>query len=83
MVHSPFTKIGTARTLTLHAPLKAEEYLETAMDALATGDVCHSLLDRLPVPIYTTDATAPSPTGTAPVSNLPGASRSSAKTDGA
>jgi PAS domain-containing protein len=25
------------------------------MDALATGDVCHSLLDRLPVPIYTTD----------------------------
>ena len=36
--------------------LRAEEYLETAMDALATGDVCHSLLDRLPVPIYTTDA---------------------------
>jgi PAS domain S-box-containing protein len=35
---------------------KAEEYLETAMDALATGDVCHAQLDRLPVPIYTTDA---------------------------
>ncbi|MEO8548125.1 MAG: PAS domain-containing protein [Sphingomicrobium sp.] len=37
--------------------LKAEEYLDTAMEALATGDVCHELLDRLPVPIYTTDAT--------------------------
>lgn len=36
--------------------LKVEEYLETAMEALATGNVCHSLLDRLPVPIYTTDA---------------------------
>ena len=39
----------------MHAPLKAEEYLETALEALATGDVCHSQLDRLPVPIYTTD----------------------------
>lgn len=36
--------------------LLAEEYLETAMDALAAGDACHDLLDRLPVPIYTTDA---------------------------
>jgi PAS domain S-box-containing protein len=36
--------------------LKAEEYLDTAMEALATGDVCQALLDRLPVPIYTTDA---------------------------
>ena len=34
--------------MTLHTPLKAEEYLETAMKALATGDVCHSVLDRLP-----------------------------------
>jgi len=42
--------------LALHAPLKAEKYLDTAMKALATGEVCHSLLDRLPVPIYTTDA---------------------------
>lgn len=41
----------------MHAPLKAEEYLDTAMAALATGDVCEALLDRLPVPIYTTDAT--------------------------
>jgi PAS domain S-box-containing protein len=39
----------------MHAPLKAEEYLDTAMDALATGDECHSVLDRLPVPIYTID----------------------------
>src|SRR5687768_878834 len=40
----------------MQAALSAEEYLDTAMEALATGDVCHSLLDRLPVPIYTTDA---------------------------
>lgn len=40
----------------MQARLKAEDYLDTAMEALATGDVCHSLLDRLPVPIYTTDA---------------------------
>ena len=40
----------------MHARLTAEQYLDTAMQALATGDVCHSLLDRLPVPIYTTDA---------------------------
>lgn len=46
----------TGKPLTMHARPKAEEYLDTAMEALATGDVCHSLLDRLPVPIYTTDA---------------------------
>ncbi|HUE78527.1 MAG TPA: PAS domain-containing protein [Sphingomicrobium sp.] len=40
----------------MSAALKAEHYLDTAIEALATGDVCHSLLDRLPVPIYTTDA---------------------------
>ncbi|MEO8176512.1 MAG: PAS domain-containing protein [Sphingomicrobium sp.] len=34
----------------------AQEYLDCAMGALATGDVCQELLDRLPVPIYTTDA---------------------------
>ena len=39
------------------APLQAEEYLDTALDALATGDVCPSVLDRLPVPIYTVDET--------------------------
>jgi PAS domain S-box-containing protein len=38
------------------AHLKAEQYLASAMDAIATGEECHSLLDRLPVPIYTTDA---------------------------
>jgi PAS domain S-box-containing protein len=40
----------------MQARLKPEEYLETAMEALATGDVRHALLDCLPVPIYTTDA---------------------------
>ena len=40
----------------MHGRLKAQEYLDAAMQALATGDVCHSLLDQLPVPIYTTDA---------------------------
>lgn len=40
----------------MQARPKAEEYLDTAMRALATGDHCHSLLDRLPVPIYITDA---------------------------
>lgn len=40
----------------MQARLKPEEYLDTAMQALAAGNVCHSLLDRLPVPIYTTDA---------------------------
>jgi PAS domain S-box-containing protein len=38
------------------APLKAEDYLDTALDALGAADVCTSVLDQLPVPIYTTDA---------------------------
>lgn len=33
-----------------------EYYLDAALSALATGPECHSLLDELPVPIYTTDA---------------------------
>ena len=33
-----------------------EEMLDTAVNALASGPECHALLDRLPVPIYTTDA---------------------------
>ena len=33
-----------------------EHYLSTALNALATGPECRSLLDELPVPIYTTDA---------------------------
>ena len=39
------------------APLKAEDYLDAALHALAGGDVGASVLDQLPVPIYTTDAT--------------------------
>ena len=41
----------------MQARQKAEEYLDTALDALTAGDVCPSVLDKLPVPIYTTDAT--------------------------
>ena len=39
----------------MRARLEAEQHLDTAMQALATGDVRHSVLDELPVPIYTTD----------------------------
>ncbi|WP_309660630.1 PAS domain-containing protein [Sphingomonas sp.] len=35
---------------------KAEQYLETAIDALASGKGYHAQLDQLPVPIYTVDA---------------------------
>ena len=38
------------------AQLNAEDYLDTALDALTGGDRCPTVLDRLPVPIYTTDA---------------------------
>jgi PAS domain S-box-containing protein len=41
----------------MQAQLKAEEYLDTALGALTAGDACPSVLDKLPVPIYTTDAT--------------------------
>jgi PAS domain S-box-containing protein len=34
-----------------------EEILCTALSALATGSKCPAVLDELPVPIYTTDAT--------------------------
>ena len=33
-----------------------EEMLATALDALAGGPECHAMLDELPAPIYTTDA---------------------------
>ena len=33
-----------------------QTYLDTALDALSSGSQCHALLDELPVPIYTTDA---------------------------
>ncbi len=41
----------------MNAPTKAENYLHTALHALGTGDECPSVLDQLPVPIYTTDDT--------------------------
>src|SRR6478672_4968657 len=34
-----------------------EDLLDTTLSALATGPECHAMLDELPVPIYTTDAT--------------------------
>ncbi len=37
-------------------PQQPQDYLDTALKALATGPECHALLDELPVPIYTTDA---------------------------
>lgn len=40
----------------MHGRFQAEDYLETAVDALSRGVDCHSLLDELPVPIYATDA---------------------------
>jgi len=33
-----------------------EHLLDAALNALASGPDCHALLDQLPVPIYTTDA---------------------------
>jgi PAS domain S-box-containing protein len=33
-----------------------EHILDSALSALASGDECRSMLDELPVPIYTTDA---------------------------
>jgi PAS domain S-box-containing protein len=42
--------------LSTNPRLSAENYLETALDALAAGDARRALLDQLPVPIYTTDA---------------------------
>lgn len=37
--------------------LKVEDYLDTALDALTGGDLRLTVLDQLPVPVYTTDAT--------------------------
>lgn len=42
--------------MTKHARFNAQDYLDTALDAIASGDGCHAMLDRLPVPIYLTDA---------------------------
>jgi PAS domain S-box-containing protein len=40
----------------MHARLKANEYLDIALDALREGNGYRSVLDALPVPIYVTDA---------------------------
>jgi PAS domain S-box-containing protein len=40
----------------MNVRLQAEEMLDTALHALANGDECRTLLDQLPVPLYTTDA---------------------------
>ncbi len=39
------------------APVEAEDYLDAALGALASGDICPTVLDQLPVPIYMTDET--------------------------
>jgi PAS domain S-box-containing protein len=41
----------------MHARHEAEDDLDTALDALATGETGLAVLDQLPVPIYTTDET--------------------------
>jgi len=38
------------------APNHPEQLLDAALNALATGPAGHSILDELPVPVYTTDA---------------------------
>lgn len=40
----------------MHGRLEPDEYITTALSALAQGPDCRSLLDQLPVPLYTTDA---------------------------
>src|SRR5688572_3000869 len=40
----------------MHGSLQAEDYLGTALDALSASEVHHEVLNRLPVPVYTTDA---------------------------
>ena len=40
----------------MHARQAAQQYLDTALDALATGSGCNPVLDALPVPLYTVDA---------------------------
>jgi hypothetical protein len=40
----------------MHGRLKPDEYVATALSALAHGRDCQSVLDQLPVPLYTTDA---------------------------
>jgi len=39
----------------MHSALKAQDYLDTALGALSGGERSRSVLDQLPVPVYTTD----------------------------
>jgi PAS domain S-box-containing protein len=39
----------------MHVRTNPDEYLGTALSALSRGPDCHSVLDQLPVPLYTTD----------------------------
>lgn len=40
----------------MHSRQAAQQYLDTALDALAGGPECRSVLNALPVPVYTVDA---------------------------
>ena len=40
----------------MHARLDAQQYLDTVLEALDGEAECRSLLDQMPVPVYTTDA---------------------------
>ena len=40
----------------MHASLSAQDYLDSVLDALRNSTEAHAMLDRLPVPVYTTDA---------------------------
>jgi len=39
----------------MYARQAAQQFLDTALGALAAGSGCHSVLDELPVPLYTVD----------------------------
>lgn len=40
----------------MHARLQLDELLEIALEAASVGSECHHILDRLPAPVYITDA---------------------------
>jgi PAS domain S-box-containing protein len=39
----------------MHGRLEPDHYVATVLSALTLGPDCHAILDRLPVPLYTTD----------------------------
>lgn len=41
----------------MHARLSAQQHLDMVLTAISEGNEAHASLDRLPVPVYTTDAT--------------------------